>query len=57
MLILGTSRAYRHFYTDQLEKLANKSFFNLGLNASGFKSENELLRYYLKYNNYPKEII
>jgi len=57
VLILGTSRAYRHFYTDQLEKLANKSFFNLGLNASGFKSENELLRYYLKYNNYPKEII
>lgn len=57
VLILGTSRAYRHFDTDQLEQHLGKKFFNLGLDASGFETQKALLEYYLKYNTYPEEII
>jgi hypothetical protein len=57
VLILGTSRAYRHFDIDKLEQLEGKKFFNLGLDASGFKTQKALLEYYLKYNEFPKEII
>jgi len=57
VLILGASRAYRHFDTNSLEQLEGKKFFNLGLDASGFKTQKALLEYYLKYNGFPKEII
>ncbi|TFV97253.1 hypothetical protein E4S40_00940 [Algoriphagus kandeliae] len=57
ILILGTSRAYRHFDTQVLEKSTGKEFFNLGLDASGFQTQKELLKYFIKYNGYPKEII
>lgn len=57
VLIIGSSRAYRHFDTDQLSTIYKKNFFNLGLDASGFRTQLALLKYYLKYNKYPKEVI
>ncbi|MDO9553102.1 hypothetical protein [Rhodonellum sp.] len=57
VLILGSSRAYRHFNSDFLSKTLGMKFFNLGYDASGLETQLVLLEYYLKNNATPKIIV
>lgn len=57
VLILGSSRAYRHFNSDFLSKTLGMKVFNLGYDASGLETQLVLLEYYLKNNITPKIIV
>ena len=57
IVIIGTSRAYRHFDTKFIAQKTGKTVFNLGYDASGMETQITLLNYYLKYNKAPELLI
>tara|TARA_R110002072_G_scaffold30097_11_gene94408 strand:+ start:2981 stop:3877 length:897 start_codon:yes stop_codon:yes gene_type:complete len=57
VLILGSSRAYRHFDSNYLKDKLNLNVYNLGFDAASLETQLLLLNYYLKFKSDPKYIV
>lgn len=57
LIILGSSRALRHFSPIVIDKNLNLNSYNLGMDGQFFLSQKWRLKQYLKYNKKPATII
>lgn len=57
IIIVGTSRAFRHFNSDIISEKTRKRTLNIGYDASGLETQIALLNYYLVHNPPPEILI
>ncbi len=57
IVVLGNSRAYRHFNPEIISQITQKSFYNLGMDGYSFKTQAIKYGIYTQHNSKPQVVV